>query len=335
VVAAVIDASVSAGPDAEMLKRLYSEMFRIRAVEEAIAARYHEQEMRCPVHLSIGQEAIAVGVCAGLQHDEFATSAHRSHANYLAKGGNLNAMLAELYGKVTGCCKGHGGSMHLIDRSVGFLGAVPIVGSAIPIAVGAAFGSALLGTPRVAVAFFGEAAVEEGVFHEALNFAALKQLPVLFVCENNGFSVMSPLEVRQPANREVASLARGHGVESHQGDGNDVTEVYRLAQNALRKARRGDGPTFLEFKTSRWREHCGPNYDHEMGYRSMAEFEAWTAKCPVARLAEQLQEQSLLASHEHEVMAERVAAEIAAAFAFAQASPFPEPHSLHEHVYAS
>lgn len=320
--------------DAETLKQLYFDMLRIRMVEEAIAERYKEQEMRCPVHLSIGQEAVAVGVCGALTRDEYASSAHRSHAHYLAKGGSLPAMLAEIYGKATGCCKGKGGSMHLIDRSAGFLGAVPIVGSTIPIGVGAAFGSTLLGTPRVSAIFFGEGATEEGVFHEALNFAALKQLPVVFICENNGFSVYSPLEVRQPANREVGALAQGHGVESHQADGNSVQDIFRLTQDAVRKARQGGGPTFLEFKTYRWREHCGPNYDNELGYRSEAEFEEWKSRCPVERVRLQLLAQGSVTQEAFDGMAARIAAEIDEAFAFAKTSPFPEPQQLHEHVYA-
>lgn len=320
--------------DAEILKQLYFDMYRIREVEEAIAERYKEQEMRCPVHLSIGQEAVAVGVCATLEKEEYASSAHRSHAHYLAKGGSLKAMLAEIYGKDAGCCRGKGGSMHLIDRSVGFLGAVPIVGSTIPIGVGAAFGSVLLGKPRVSAIFFGEGATEEGVFHEALNFALLKNLPVIFICENNGFSVYSPLDVRQPPGREVVSLAHGHGIESHQSDGNDVAEVYRLTHNAAEKARRGGGPTFLEFKTYRWREHCGPGYDNQLGYRSESEFESWKSRCPVTGLSNQLLSQGVFSRQDLDGIAKRVSSEIEDAFAFAKASPFPEPEQLHEHIYA-
>src|SRR5207249_1080843 len=200
----------------------YWNMLRIRLVEERIAEMYPQQEMRCPVHLCIGQEAIAVGVCAALDNTDYVTGGHRSHGHYLAKGGDLKAMVAELYGKATGCCEGKGGSMHLVDLPVGFLGAVPIVGSTIPLAVGAAFGAMMRSEKRVAVPFFGEGATEEGVFHESINFAALKKLPVVFVCENNNYSVYSHISVRQPANREVYSVAEGHGVESLQGDGNDV-----------------------------------------------------------------------------------------------------------------
>src|SRR5581483_333859 len=195
------------------ISKLYHQMLRIRAVEEAIAALYSEQQMRCPVHLSIGQEAVAAGSCAAVEQTDYAMSGHRSHAHYLAKGGSLRAMMAEIYGKAAGCCGGKGGSMHLVDLAAGFLGAVPIVGSTIPIAVGTAFASKARGESRVTLSFFGEGATEEGVFHESINFASLKKLPVVFVCENNFYSVYSPLSVRQPAQREVFQQAIGHGVE--------------------------------------------------------------------------------------------------------------------------
>ncbi|NDB95899.1 MAG: thiamine pyrophosphate-dependent dehydrogenase E1 component subunit alpha [Verrucomicrobia bacterium] len=182
-------------------------MLRIRLVEEAIAEAYPRQEMRCPVHLSIGQEAVAAGTAAALARADLAMSGHRSHAHYLAKGGDLRKMIAELMGRQNGCCRGRGGSMHLIDRSVGFMGAVPIVGSTIPIAVGLAFAEKLRGQTRVTAAFLGEAATEEGVFHESANFASLHRLPVLFVCENNLYSVYSPMAVRQPAHRAVFEVA--------------------------------------------------------------------------------------------------------------------------------
>ena len=187
--------------------QLFESMVRIRQIEEAIADHYSEQEMRCPVHLSIGQEGAAVGVCAALRSSDMAMSGHRSHAHYLAKGGNLLAMIAEIYGRQTGCSGGRGGSMHLVDLAAGFMGAVPIVGSTIPIATGLAFAERQKGGSRLTVAFLGEAATEEGVFHESANFASLHQLPIVYVCENNLYSVYSPMQVRQPAHREVMDLA--------------------------------------------------------------------------------------------------------------------------------
>jgi pyruvate dehydrogenase E1 component alpha subunit len=330
-----MDTLTAAGSNLQTLTRLYREVLRIRLVEERIAAVYAEQQMRCPVHLSIGQEAAAVGVCAHLTATDWIMSGHRSHGHYLAKGGNLKAMMAEMYGKVTGCTRGKGGSMHLVDLAAGFLGAVPIVGSTIPIVVGAAWGTRLRGEQRLLVSFFGEGATEEGVFHEALNFAALKKLPVLFVCENNFYSVYSPLSVRQPANREVYELARGHGVATWHGDGNDVGGVYEMAGEAIAHARSGAGPAFIELKTYRWREHCGPNYDNDIGYRDEAEFLGWKEKCPLNRL-----EQRLLAAGAVDAAAiDRWRAEITSemddALAFAKASPFPGADELMAFTYAN
>jgi TPP-dependent pyruvate/acetoin dehydrogenase alpha subunit len=263
-------------------------MLRIRMVEEAIAERYAQQEMRCPVHLSIGQEAVAVGVCQALLPTDYMVSNHRAHAHYLAKGGNLNRMIAEIYGKSSGCSKGRGGSMHLVDLDVGMLGSTPIVGGSIPVGVGAAFGSVLKGEKRVTVIFFGEGATEEGVFSESLNFAALKRLPVLFVCENNLYSVYSPLAVRQPAARSRVRIALSHGMSAQKGMGNDVNEVHRIASAAVQQVRAGNGPYFLEFDTYRFREHCGPNRDDDLGYRPLEEVAYWESQCPLKKCASHL-----------------------------------------------
>ena len=320
--------------ETEILRRLYYEMLRIRMVEEKIAELYPEQEMRCPVHLCIGQEAIAVGVCTNLSRDDYVLSTHRSHGHYLAKGGDLEAMMAELYGKVTGCCQGKGGSMHLVALEAGFLGATPIVGSTIAIAVGAAFGSVMRGDQRVTVTFFGDAAPEEGVFHESINFAVLKTLPVVFVCENNLYSVHSPLSLRQPESREIFELAKGLGVESYQGDGNDVIQVYNLAERAIRKARHGGGPTFLEFKTYRWREHVGPYYDFDLGYRAESEFQEWKRRCPIEMLKARLLSDGVLCNQDIDDIVSELEAEIERVVVFAKRSPFPEERLLLEHIYA-
>lgn len=309
-------------------------MLRIRKVEERIAELYPEQQIRCPVHLCIGQEAVSVGICAHLKSEDYVMSGHRSHGHYLGKGGDLSAMMAELYGKVTGCSRGKGGSMHLVDLSVGFLGATPIVASTIPMGVGAALGAVMKGEKRISVVFFGEGATEEGAFHESVNFAVLKKLPVIFVCENNFYSVYSPLSVRQPVGREVVEQARGYGLESFQGDGNDVKEVYRLGGEAAERARRGEGPTFLEFKTYRWREHCGPNYDNDLGYRSEEEFEQWKKICPLSRLQSELLLQKWVDEVELQKIARELDEEIEETVAFAKKSPFPEASELMEHVYA-
>ncbi len=316
-------------------KELFRRMLRIRLVEEKIAEVYPEQEMRCPVHLCTGQEAVAVGVCANLTPNDFALSSHRSHGHYLAKGGNLKALLAEIYGKETGCSHGKGGSMHLVDLEAGFLGSTPIVGSTIPIGVGAAFGSKLRGEKRVVVVFFGDAATEEGVFHESVNFAVLENLPVIFVCENNLYSVYSSLEVRQPKTREIYELAKGHGLPSSQGDGNDINEVVRQTGEAIERARAGQGPSFLEFLTYRWREHCGPDYDNHIGYRTEQEYLEWKEKCPIKRFENLLSKNETLNQKDADEMSKELKAEIEEAFRFAKESPFPLEEKILEDIYAS
>jgi TPP-dependent pyruvate/acetoin dehydrogenase alpha subunit len=282
------------------------QILRIRLVEEAIAVRYHEQKMRCPIHLSIGQEAIAVGVCAHLSDQDYAVSGHRAHAHYLAKGGNLKKMLAEIYGKATGCCKGRGGSMHLVDLSVGFLGSTPIVGGTIPVGVGAAFAVRMKGEQKIVAIFLGEGATEEGVFTESLNFAALKNLPVLFVCENNLYSVYSPLTVRQPKERSIPLLAEAHGIFALKGDGNALDEVLTITQKAVEHIKTGRGPALLEFTTYRFREHCGPAIDP---YQPEEEVAYWKGRDPVRRIDWSIND--------------TMEQEIAEAFAFAESSPFP------------
>ena len=309
-------------------------MLRIRMIEERIKALYAEQEMRCPTHFSIGQEAAAVGVCARLTREELITSAHRSHAHYLAKGGDLRAMLAELYGKVTGCARGKGGSMHLIDRDAGFLGAVPIVGATIPIGVGAALASVMRGRPRLSVIFFGDAATETGVFHESLNFAAIHKLPIVMVCENNLYSVLTPLRWRHPDGQEIAQLARGHGVVTLQGDGNDADVVHALAGEAVEHARGGRGPVFVELATYRWLEHCGPNDDQQLGYRPPGEFAAWQARDPLKLYTQRLRSRGLVSDADLAAMTSAITAEIDDAVTFARSSPFPARQELGEHVYA-
>jgi len=314
------------------LKVFYYDMLRIRLVEEKIAEIYPEQEMRCPVHLSVGQEATAVGVCNALNKSDFALSTHRSHAHYLAKGGDLKAMISELYGKETGCCGGKGGSMHLVDPTIGFY-AVPIVGSTIPIGVGIGLGFNMQNKSQVSVAFFGDAATEEGVFSESLNYAALYKLPVIFICENNLYSVYSPLSVRQPAERNLIKIAEAHGVEAYKCDGNDVVAVYNATKKAVEKARVGDGPSLLELSTYRFYEHCGTNFDNHLGYRTEEEFNSWKAKDPLKMLAKKLIGDDYF-NQEIQEMTNIINLEIDDAFAFAKSAPYPEEASLYTHLYA-
>lgn len=318
----------------EFRKHLFREMLRIRLIEEEIAARYADQEMRTPVHLSIGQEGAAVAACAAMDKTDPAFGSHRSHGHYLAKGGGLVAMLAELYGKSAGCCQGKGGSMHLVDLTVGFMGATSIVASTIPIAAGMAFASHLKDDKKVTGVFLGEAATEEGAFHEAANFAVLHQLPLVFFCENNLYSVYSGMSVRQPSNRQVWEVAQGHGMKAFCGDGNDVEEAYGLAKKAVDLCRAGEGPAFLELKTYRWREHCGHNYDNHIGYRTEQEFIEWRARCPVERMQKRLMQEGLLSDRDLSGLRDEIMQETHAAFEAAKASPWPGPEEMLTHVYA-
>lgn len=310
---------------------LYRALLRIRRAEEKIVELYPQQQMRCPTHLSIGQEAAAVGVCRALRPDDIAYSTHRCHAHYLAKGGDLRAMFAELYGRRTGCARGKGGSMHLVDPDAGFYGASAIVGGTIPLAVGSALSFQLDGLDRVAVAFFGDAAVEGGPFHESLNFAALRKLAVLFACENNLYATCTPLSKRQPAVA-IEGRAAAYGMAGVAVDGADALAVRRAARDAVERARRGEGPTLLVSTVYRWREHVGPNFDTALGYRTQDELDAWTRRCPLERLRGTLRERGVPGAALEAIETE-VRAEIDDAVRFAQASPPPEPGDLAEGVY--
>ncbi len=321
-------ANVDVGP-----ALLYS-MLKIRHTEETIAERYAEGKMRCPTHLSIGQEAVSAGVGLALRRDDFAVSTHRSHGHYLGKGGNLRRMIAEIHGKRTGCSAGKGGSMHLVDRSVCFMGSTAIVGNTVPVGVGLGLSIELTGTDQVSCVFLGDAVVEEGVFFESLNFAVLRRLPVLFVCENNLYSVYSHLRVRQPGGREIHRMVAGVGVETHAADGNDALGVYDLTTRTLDTIRRDRRPVFLEFSTYRWREHCGPNFDNQIGYRSEEEFLQWKERDPIVRLiaSDAGGDTSTVA---FDSLMLKVREEIEDAFAFAEASPFPAPEEMFEDVYSA
>ncbi|MFC3227165.1 thiamine pyrophosphate-dependent dehydrogenase E1 component subunit alpha [Marinibaculum pumilum] len=320
----------------EAARRMLDGILRVRLIEQGIAEVYaKEQLMRCPTHFSIGQEAVAVGVCSQMTVDEKITSAHRSHAHYLAKGGDLKAMVAELYGKATGCANGKGGSMHLVDNNVGFIGAVPVVGATIPIGVGCAFASVLKKDPTLTVIFFGDGAAETGVFHESLAFAVLHKLPVVMVCENNLYSVLSALDVRQPPGRKLVDLAAAHGALALGGDGNDPDEVYRLTGQAFAHARSGKGPVFLEFATYRWLEHCGPLNDEHLGYRPEGELDDWKSRDPLAMYSKRLMERGLADAAEIEKRSAEIRDEVAAALDYGRESPFPARSELDTYLYAS
>ena len=321
--------------DPAFLLGLYRSMLRIRIVEEEIEKRYHEDQMKTPIHLVIGQEATSVGCCAALRGSDLLYSSHRTHGNYLAKGGDLKAMLSEMYCRANGCVASRGGSMHLIDKKVGMAGTSAIVGGAIPIATGAALAAQMQGADRVCVVFLGEAGAEEGVTSESLNFAALRQLPVVYFCENNFYSVQSPLSTRQHPRRVLWKWAASYGLDAVHVDGTNVLAVYEAAKEAVERARRGGGPTFIEAPVYRFRAHGGAGDDSKTGYRDIAEREAWEPYCPIATYGELLRGAGLLDEQATGRMRSEIMKETVKAFEHAIASPEPVASDLYRNVYAS
>lgn len=309
-----------------MLAQLYRALYRIRRVEEEVARVYPTDRIKSPVHLSIGQEAVSVGVCEALRPTDVVFGTYRSHALYLAKGGDLNAMVAEMYGKATGCARGKGGSMHLIDTAAGVMGTSAVVGTTIANAAGYAYALKVRRSDAVVASFFGDGASEEGVFAETLNFATLKQLPVLFVCENNGYAIHTSQAKRQ-GRPDIAARAEAYGIPADRLDGNDLVGLLRRTGDVLAGMRAGAGPHFFEVKTYRWREHVGPGRDFGLGYRGEAEADPWVAADPVVRIAAELP------AAERAAVEAAVDAEVAAAFAFAEDSPFPDAGELMTDIY--
>jgi acetoin:2,6-dichlorophenolindophenol oxidoreductase subunit alpha len=307
-------------------------MLRIRMVEEAIVAHYPAQEMRCPVHLSIGQECTPVAVSAHLRHEDQVFSGHRCHAHYIAKGGDLRQMIAELYGRVTGCARGRGGSMHLVDYKVGMMGSSALVAGTIPIAVGAGLAFSQEGSDKVAVAYFGDGASEEGLFYESLNIASLKKLPVLFVCENNLYATFSHQKARQ-ARGGIHNRGESLGVPGFLVDGNNYEEAHKVCGEAVARARSGNGPTLFEFTTYRHLDHVGHEDGSSVGYRTAEEVSDWKAKDPIVRLTKDLLSQNTIDEKWLSQVREEIRLEIEDAFAFAKSSPYPEPSEIFADVY--
>lgn len=309
------------------LTRIYRSLRQIRRAEEEIARIYPSDKIKSPIHLSIGQEAVSVGICDALRLDDVVAPTYRGHAAFLAKGAPLRGLMAELFGKATGVAGGKGGSMHLIDMAHNVLGASAVVGTTIPVAVGYALALKRAGTDRVAVSFFGDGATEEGVFSESLNFAALKKLPVLFVCENNGYAIHTPTTQRWAADR-LCQRVETYGIPAHQVDDGDVLTLRALATETIAKIRRGEGPAFIECRTYRWCEHVGPNEDFDTGYRTRNELDPWVKNDQVAKIGDML-----LLDHRLAIDAD-IEREIEDAVAFAESSPFPAIEALHTHVFA-
>ena len=316
----------------DILLELYRKMLLIRRFEEKIVEVYPTQDMKTPVHLYIGEEAIAAGVCSHLTKEDYLFTTHRSHGHCLAKGADPKFLYAEFYGRRTGCCKGKGGSMHRAFPEFGILGTSAIVGGGIPLAVGTALASKMRHDGKISVTFFGDGAVDEGTFHESLNFAALKQLPVVFICENNFYATSSHQTVRH-SEPKIAKKAESYGIPGVQIDGNNVLEVYMATHEAVNRARSGGGPTLLECRTYRWKGHVGPSADYQQGVRPQQELEEWMKKCPIRAYEKFLKENQLCSEELYRNSMNEIDALLEDAWNFAKASPFPEPEDLLEDVY--
>src|SRR6516165_6583809 len=311
----------------EMLRR----MLTIRHFEERASADYLAGKIYGVVHCYIGEEAVAVGVCSALDRGDRIISTHRGHGHCIAKGADLNRMMAELYGRETGYCKGKGGSMHIADFGIGMLGANGIVAGGIAIVTGAGLAAQMEGKRGVAVSFFGDGASNAGPFHECLNIAAAWKLPMLYVCENNLYAAQTSAAATHALN-DVAARAAGYGIPGVVVDGNDIFAVYQAASRAVERARAGEGPTLIECKTYRWRAHT--ERKGQPDYRDTAEIEAWKGRDPIAELARQLRDQGDLDDAAFQALDRDVMAAIERAVAFAEASPFPQPEQATDDVFA-
>ncbi len=317
----------------EMTARLYKMMLLIRRIELRVAEIYHTDAIKSPVHLSVGQESVAVGVCDPLEVDDIVSNTYRCHATYLAKGGDLRSMMAELYGKKTGCAGGKAGSMHLIDIKKGVLGASAVVGTTIPVAAGYALAmqneARETGRQRVVVALCGDGGTEEGCFYETMNFAALRKLPIIFICENNRLAIHTPLEKRWATEKLCERIAT-YGIKTHKIDDADVFKIRDTVANVVSDIRQNRaGPVFIECATYRWLEHVGPLDDHGDAYRDNKEYQRWKDNDQIARLANMLDAQV-----RHQIENE-VTVALQDAEKYAEESPYPDAEELYAHVYAS
>jgi pyruvate dehydrogenase E1 component alpha subunit len=313
------------------LRRLYATALRINRIESRIAEAYPSGNMRCPVHLSIGQEIPSSIFEQVVTPGDTAISTHRAHAHYLAMGGNLSRMIAEIYGKATGCSKGRGGSMHLIDLEKGFLGSSAIVGNSIPIGVGVGYANHLSSNRRVSFIFLGDGAAEEGSFYESANFAAIHKLPVVFILENNLYSVYTNLTYRHPENRSLAELSKAIGLKTEKANDVNFQESFEKLRELTEYSRGGNGPTLLEISTYRTLEHCGPNDDDNLGYRPNTEIEQFKNVDLILRL----ERESEIPISEKNYLILKIDSEIDDAFNFAESSPFPSYSDVISGVYAN
>jgi pyruvate dehydrogenase E1 component alpha subunit len=319
----------------DLLLDMYRSMTRIRLFETKVRDLATANEIPGFVHVSIGEEASATGVCAALRKTDRITSTHRGHSHLIAKGGRLDRMMAELFGKRTGYCKGKGGSMHIVDFSLGILGANGIVGAGLPIATGSALAAVIAGTEDVTACFFGDGASNEGTFHESLNLAAVWKLPVVFVCENNGFGEFTPMQTVTSV-KDIAVRAKAYDIPGHIVDGNDVLEVYRYASEAVARARAGEGPTLLECKTYRWEGHVVGEqaFLGAASYRTEQEVNEWKARCPLIRFDKFAAESGKISVADLQRIKQETEVELEAAIKFARESPLPDASEVTEDVFA-
>lgn len=315
------------------LRAMYVTMLTIRKFEEKLAELLDRKpKIVCPVHLYVGQEAVATGVCTQLRNDDYVFSTHRSHGHYIAKGGNIKTLMAEIYGRATGCSGGRGGSMHLTSPEIGLPGSSAIVAGTIPIAVGSAMSFKMQKRDSVSVAFFGDGAVNEGVFYESLNLAALKKLPVIFVCENNLYSTHMHIAACL-ADTDVYKKAEVFGLPGIRVDGNNVIEVFKVAEKAIEDARHGRGPTLIEGMTYRWYGHVGPHIDLDKGLRSKEELDYWLNRCPIKMLENILMPQAIISESEKIKIQKNIDREIAEALSFARDSDCPDEDEVLNYVF--
>lgn len=314
---------------------IYSRILRIRRFEEKISVLFSQGQLPGFVHLYIGEEAIGSGVCAALRNDDYIVSTHRGHGHVVAKGGDFNRLMAELFGKKDGYCKGKGGSMHAADFKIGMLGASGIVGGGIPMAVGAGFSAKYRGTDQVSVSFFGDGASNEGSFHESVNLAAALKLPVIFVCENNHYGEFTPAEKASNIT-DVASRAIGYGIPGVIVDGTNAIDVYLEAKKAVDRARQGNGPTLIEAKTHRKGGHAEGEIAFLAGqkYRSDEEFEEAQVKDPAKIMREYILENRIASEADLNSMDEKIINDVEAAVEFARQSPYPSLDSIYEDTWA-
>ncbi|MEI7639846.1 MAG: thiamine pyrophosphate-dependent dehydrogenase E1 component subunit alpha [Syntrophus sp. (in: bacteria)] len=319
-----------------LLENLYRTMVRIRLCEESFVEPILNRDVLCPCHLYSGEEAVATGICASLTDRDYIFGNHRSHGHYLAKGGSLDGLVAEIYCRETGCSRGRGGSMHVIDMDCGMLGSAPIVSGTISLALGAALAASIRKEDRVAVTFFGDGATGEGVLYESLNFAALMKLPMVFVCENNLYATHMPIRDCRVANN-IYKIAEPFCIDSREVDGNDILQVYEVGREAIDKCRKGEGPVFLECLTYRFRGHVGPDDNIQGSHtdiRPKEEVERWLRNDPIKKFENYLVSQNLTSELALDSIRKDVEKEVVDAHRFAKSSPSPHSKEVMNYVFA-